>query len=1202
MKKLVCLLTANFLAPLGAADWPSYQRDAARSGVTPEKLQLPLAEIWVHRARHGPRPAWDGPAKWDGWHKIYNLKDRVAFDRALQVVAAADAVYFGSSADDKVYCLDAATGGTRWVFYTEGPVRLAPAVAGGKVYVGSDDGHVYCLDAGDGRLIWKHRPGPRDRRVPGNERIASLWAIRTGVVVADGRVYCSAGVVPAATVYLCAMDATSGRELWKTAMNDLPAQGYLLASATRLYVPTGRDRPLVFDRASGERLYQIKGGGGGTYALLAGDMLHYGPGQTGEVSAHAAGQKDQLASFSGTHLVVTAGTSYLQTDTQLSALDRPAYIKRYAERRRLEGRRGKINERLKKMGAKAASEEGKKLRAEAAALAGEIARLGHELEACVHWTRPCDSPFALVMAGDALFAGGRGKVAALATDSGREIWQAPVAGRALGLAVAGGRLLVSTDEGAIHCFGAGTGTERPAGSGTKAPFSFQPRPPARGRAGGRDAGRPWLCGPFVEFSAAGTVRVSWDTETPMACALEFGKESEKPAPLRQIEAREKELKTRHAITVPGLDGESCYQLRIRGTTAAGEARTSRTYRFESRFDYGVVSGIPDLPSPYPADEWTRLYERTAKRIAASSGVNRGYCLVLDAGEGRLAYHLARATDLAIIALQDDPAKARRARALLDEAGLYGVRVSVHCAASTELPYGPYFANLIVSDGMLRTGEFAASATELHRLLRPCGGVACLGKWAAAPGAPLEREAVEEWRHGAETAGGRSRFEEEDGLFWWHRRGALAGARDWTHQYGGPDNSACSKDLLLYGKMDVLWWGRPGPRPMPDRGPRNPPPVAANGRLYAQGDRILFGMDAYNGAILWCKQIPEMRRANMPRDCSNMVATDDHLYVAVGPCCMGFEGQTGRRDLNFKVVEPAAAGKDRDWGYLACVGPTLIGSSTRRGAQYLGDQGEWYEEYKSGEIARVTSDGLFALDRRRGSRRWAYRGGVIINSTITVGDGAIYLIESRSPEAMASKSGRLFDEIQADQRLVALSLETGKPLWEREYDFSKCQFMLFLSYGRGTLLATGTDRSRRYHTYAFDAGDGERLWDHHAQALKTHHSGHLNHPVIVGDRVHLNKHTYDLRSGKVLEVETFDYHGCGTMAASAKAIFHRFEYHGMWDLESDTRTEFPGIRGGCWIGQIPSGGVLLAPESGAGCACTHAIQTSIAYVPAAPSPP
>ena len=57
------------------------------------------------------------------------------FDRAYQPAVAAGSLYFGSSTDGKVYALDAATGRTRWTFFTDGPVRLAPTVTDGKVYI-----------------------------------------------------------------------------------------------------------------------------------------------------------------------------------------------------------------------------------------------------------------------------------------------------------------------------------------------------------------------------------------------------------------------------------------------------------------------------------------------------------------------------------------------------------------------------------------------------------------------------------------------------------------------------------------------------------------------------------------------------------------------------------------------------------------------------------------------------------------------------------------------------------------------------------------------------------------------------------------------------------------------------------------------------------------------------------------------------------
>ena len=135
-----------------ADDWPAYRRDNARSGATAEKLSLPLAASWTLEPRHAPEPAWGdpNPRPVGGWFGSIEGR-RVHFDDAFQVAVAAGSLFFGSSADNKVYCLDAATGAERWSFFTGGPVRLAPTVAKGRVYFGSDDGVVYCLQASDAR-------------------------------------------------------------------------------------------------------------------------------------------------------------------------------------------------------------------------------------------------------------------------------------------------------------------------------------------------------------------------------------------------------------------------------------------------------------------------------------------------------------------------------------------------------------------------------------------------------------------------------------------------------------------------------------------------------------------------------------------------------------------------------------------------------------------------------------------------------------------------------------------------------------------------------------------------------------------------------------------------------------------------------------------------------------------------------------------
>ena len=78
--------------------------------------------------------------------------------------------------------------------------------------------------------------GPRDYRIPGNGRLISAWPARTGVLVQEGVAYAGVGMFPSEGVYVCAMNAENGELLWKTEQKDLPAQGYLVASSSRLYV------------------------------------------------------------------------------------------------------------------------------------------------------------------------------------------------------------------------------------------------------------------------------------------------------------------------------------------------------------------------------------------------------------------------------------------------------------------------------------------------------------------------------------------------------------------------------------------------------------------------------------------------------------------------------------------------------------------------------------------------------------------------------------------------------------------------------------------------------------------------------------------------------------------------------------------------------------------------------------------------------
>ncbi len=108
-----------------AEDWQTYGHDNRRSAVTSEKLSLPLRKMWVHSGGL-PQTAWPGPAKWDSYANIRGLKSMRDFDPVFYVTVAGDSVFFGSSVDDAAHCLDARTGKERWVYFTDGAVRIAP--------------------------------------------------------------------------------------------------------------------------------------------------------------------------------------------------------------------------------------------------------------------------------------------------------------------------------------------------------------------------------------------------------------------------------------------------------------------------------------------------------------------------------------------------------------------------------------------------------------------------------------------------------------------------------------------------------------------------------------------------------------------------------------------------------------------------------------------------------------------------------------------------------------------------------------------------------------------------------------------------------------------------------------------------------------------------------------------------------------------
>lgn len=1078
---LVLLFPLSGLA--GADDWPTYQHDMARSGVTSEHLNVPLTAQWVHQPVGRPSPAWADPQSVPV-EGILELP-KVKFDDSFYPAAAGGLVFYGSSTENCVRALDAVTGRLRWHFFTGGPVRLTPTYVGGRLYFGSDDGLLYCLNASDGAPIWQHRVGPTNEHLLGHGRMISLWPVRTGVVVDNGVVYYTGGIFPGERVYVGALKADDGTPLWVNdtvddglgGQGNFSPQGYLLANRTNLYVPSGRSLPACFDRANGRFVFQSGDGRwtygvvGGSYALLAGDQLYGGTGQI--LGYEQPTGKQTFAWFPGKRLLVSADTSYMLSDAGLTALDRVGYP---AAGKKVTDAKFK-REKLVALRPKPAD-----LDKQLAAVDEEAKQAQTAVEACTRFRFERPKLECMILAGTTLFAGGDSEVLALDARTGKQLWSAPIKGLAKGLAVADQRLLVSTDSGAIACFAAGA-----------------PPPPAQ------------------------------------------------------------------ASVAPA--------------------------------------------SVFPKDNLTPLFEQAADSILKLSGVKEGYCLVLGSRTGRLAYELAKRSNLMVYGVDEDASRIARARAALSDAGLYGIRVSLDVCPPDQIPYSNYFANLIVSEAALTEGKLPTAQENIIRHLKPCGGVLLLGQPDKLPAkaSPVSAQAVRSCLEGLNA--GQVSMAKAGGNWGLCRRGPLPGAGQWTHQYGDPGNTASSEDKILKAPLGVLWYGEPGPDKVPSRHLGNAAPLTINGRVYLQGMNRIMCFDSYNGVMYWERELPGAYRVGMVYDCANIACDDKSLYVSTGAECQRLDALTGRT-LRTYTLPKRNDDLKRTWAYIAVVGDTLFGSASAKGQQ---------------------SDQCFAMDIASGKVRWTAAGEAIRNNTIAISEGRLFFASAPTPAqrqtALADKIFELTESkkitaseaekelVSADVRLVtAVDTATGRVLWQRPVDLTDCgPHVLMAIATKGTVMFSGAHSDGHYwpqflggeygtrRITVLSANDGSLLWSKPI--------GHRIRPLIVGDTIFAEPWGFDLKTGEqkmrehpitgqpsAWQMDRPGHH-CGTISGSPNGLYFRSWSMAYYDLLRDNGVEhFGGQRPGCWINMIPANGLLVVPEASSGCICLVSIHCTTVFQP------
>jgi len=1062
-KNIVVVVFVCFVLSVACTtgDWPQYRADAGRTGYTADQLPSDLSLRWVYTSQI-PMPAWKG------------TDTRMPFDYACQAVLADGKLFFGSTVDCRIYALDAATGKVRWSFFTDGPVRFAPAVWKDRVFVVSDDGYLYCLSAKKGKLLWKKRGGPTEDMIIGNDRMISRCPARGGVVIADDTVYFSAGIWPSEGIYIYALDPASGEVLWVNddsgglemdqphiparSKSGISAQGHLAVGGNHLFVPTGRAVPAALDVTTGKLDYfHLRKYAGGYFQnsyggsrIMATDSHFYAPSGNNHSRQNIIGTRTAL--FGNDNGELASSNDF---DSRAMAIT-PDYVfyvdARDSELKALERKTMLVKKNVRNPD-------------------GDIIYQGFQnserrtlmmvKDAFLNlpaWTIRINEPevIALIAAENKIIAGTvNGKVTVMDTDTRTVVWSAKVDGVPYGLAVADSRLYVSTDSGIIYCF------------------------------------------------------------------------------------------------------------------APGRRKTPT-----------IIESIPKS-FPYGKNE---ICAAAAKEIITISGITEGYCLDLGCGDGGLSYELAMRTNLHIIAVDSDPKKVARARKNLIDAGVYGSRVTVHIGDPSSTHYPNYFANLIVSGRSVQEGTRAVDSSEVSRILRPCGGVACFGK----PGSTEKTV-----------------------------RGRLEGSGKWTHQYHDTANTITSADELVNGDLEMLWF-RDTDFTMPSRHGRGVSPLYSNGRTFIQGLNGIRAYDAYNGHVLWEYYIEGIQLIN-DQDShigtnlthSNWCIEDDKLYVRIENThgsssdryCLVIDAVTG--SLLKKYPVPTLSGNNT-WGYIAVSDGTIFGTIVNDDHLMRWGDGEQIHL----DLSKMFNESvtLFAMDAETGKVKWTYTAEHSIrHNTIAIGGSRVYLIDRpvaiieeikmRRPRPEGLKSTD-----HPSGTLVALDSRTGKVLYKKQNDIY------------GTLLALSTKYDVLVMTYqyirngltselggrmtAFRASDGSLLWDVKTGVDDTLEYRSSSRPLINDSTIYLEPWAWDLVTGEKSDFTFRRTYGCGLVSGSKNVMFFRSGTLGYFDLAAPGKgtQSYGGIRPGCWINAIPAGGLVHMPDATEGCNCSYLIKATIALQP------
>ncbi|MCF7847986.1 MAG: PQQ-binding-like beta-propeller repeat protein [Kiritimatiellales bacterium] len=548
-------------------------------------------------------------------------------------------------------------------------------------------------------------------------------------------------------------------------------------------------------------------------------------------------------------------------------------------------------------------------------------------------------------------------------------------------------------------------------------------------------------------------------------------------------------------------------------------------------------------------------------LVKQSGLKGGLVVHVGCGDGAVAASLRINDNVLVQGLDQDVEAARK---LLLKKKLHGP-VSVAQWGGGALPYNDNLVNLLFVEE-----DSNVSKEEMLRVL--------------APGGTVYVEQGGDWKKTAKPI--------------------PADQDNWTHSLYDAAGNAVSQDTRVGPPRHLQWFGGPRFGRQHEHMSSFTSMVSDGGKIFYIIDKgspvsillpsewYLIAKDAYNGALLWEREIPEWHSRLWPMKNGpvvlprRLVAMDGKVYVTLG--------------LDAPVVELDAE-----------TGKTLKTCEGTEGTyEFVVSEGVVFSVVSStGKFFRHQREELDMVKERNMIYQRTYpRDSRFVTASDAATGKVLWQVESKVSESSLCADGRhvVFNDYDG---LVCLDRKTGKQYWKTSVEQSE-QYR----FGRASTVVLTGDKilfsGMTGTVTAYAAADGKKLWSA-AQPATGHDSpsdifvmqGRMWYGQTASGKQPGTFYGINLETGAVEESFSMDkkpswfHHRCHRGRATEKYILASRTGIEFVEVGAKTYDVNHWVRGACTYGVMPANGILYAPQHP--CACY--LSTKLSYFNALVSP-